>query len=54
MFRTIKAKFIIGFFVIFVLSFLVLNQTVKETIWSNNQKVVTSDLVDLKKIVLFM
>ncbi|GIN61926.1 sensor histidine kinase [Robertmurraya siralis] len=49
MFRTIKAKFIIGFFVIFVLSFLVLNQTVKETIWSNNQKVVTSDLVDLKK-----
>ncbi|MCM3713839.1 HAMP domain-containing histidine kinase [Alkalihalobacillus oceani] len=49
MLRTIKAKFLLGFFLIFILSFLVLNHTVKETIWSNNQKIVTSDLVDLKK-----
>nr|WP_206702777.1 HAMP domain-containing sensor histidine kinase [Bacillus sonorensis] len=47
--RTIKGKFIIGFFLIFFLSFLVLNQTVKTVIWSSNEKIVTSDLVDLKK-----
>lgn len=48
MFRTIKAKFIVGFFLIFALSFLVLNQTVKEIIRTSNQKIVTSDLVGLK------
>ncbi|MBU5210841.1 HAMP domain-containing sensor histidine kinase [Heyndrickxia sp. FSL K6-6286] len=48
MLGTIKAKFIVGFFVIFLLSFLVLNQTVKEIIWSNNKKIVTSDLIELK------
>jgi signal transduction histidine kinase len=47
--RTIKGKFIIGFFLIFSLSFLVLNQTVKSVIWSSNEKIVTSDLIDLKK-----
>ncbi|MCY9100065.1 HAMP domain-containing histidine kinase [Bacillus inaquosorum] len=49
MFRTIKGKFIIGFFLIFSLSFLVLNQTVKSVIWSSNEKIVTSDLIELKK-----
>lgn len=48
MFRTIRAKFIVGFFLIFALSFLVLNQTVKEIIRTSNQKIVTSDLVGLK------
>ncbi|MCI1775260.1 sensor histidine kinase [Paenibacillus lautus] len=48
MIRTIRAKFIVGFFVIFSLSFLVLNQTVKEIIRTSNQKIVTSDLVGLK------
>jgi Signal transduction histidine kinase len=47
--RTIKGKFIIGFFLIFSLSFLVLNQTVKSVIWSSNEKIVTSDLIELKK-----
>ncbi|MEC3621158.1 HAMP domain-containing sensor histidine kinase [Bacillus subtilis] len=49
MLRTIKGKFIIGFFLIFSLSFLVLNQTVKSVIWSSNEKIVTSDLIDFKK-----
>lgn len=48
MIRTIRAKFIVGFFLIFSLSFLVLNQTVKEVIRTSNQKIVTSDLVGLK------
>ena len=49
MLRTIKGKFIVGFFLIFSLSFLVLNHTVKNVIWSSNEKIVTSDLVELKK-----
>ncbi len=49
MLRTIKAKFIFGFFAIFFLSFLVLNYTVKEVTWTNNEKIITSDLVELKK-----
>ncbi|OLQ46649.1 two-component sensor histidine kinase [Bacillus licheniformis] len=49
MLRTIKGKFIIGFFLIFSLSFLVLNQTVKSVIRSSNEKIVTSDLIELKK-----
>lgn len=49
MLRTIKGKFIVGFFLIFSLSFLVLNHTVKNVIWSSNENIVTSDLVELKK-----
>ncbi|PAD26036.1 two-component sensor histidine kinase [Niallia circulans] len=49
MLKTIRSKFIVGFFLIFLLSFLALNQIVKEIIWSNNENVVTSDLVELKK-----
>ncbi|MDR9855867.1 HAMP domain-containing sensor histidine kinase [Paenibacillus sp. VCA1] len=48
MIRTIRAKFIAGFFLIFSLSFLVLNQTVNEIIRTSNQKIVTSDLVGMK------
>ncbi|WP_068618258.1 HAMP domain-containing sensor histidine kinase [Paenibacillus tuaregi] len=48
MIRTIRAKFIVGFFLIFSLSFLVLNQTVKEVIRTSNQRIVTSDLTGLK------
>lgn len=48
MIRTLRAKFIIGFFIIFFLSFLILNQTVKEIIWTSNRNIVTSDLVGLK------
>ncbi|MFJ5672475.1 histidine kinase dimerization/phospho-acceptor domain-containing protein [Bacillus safensis] len=49
MLRTIESKFLIGFLLIFFLSFLVLNQTVKKVIWSNNENIVTSDLIELKK-----
>ncbi|REE55419.1 signal transduction histidine kinase [Paenibacillus taihuensis] len=48
MFRTIRAKFVVGFFLIFCLSFLVLNLTLKEVIRSSNQKIITSDLIELK------
>ena len=48
MFRTIRAKFVVGFFLIFCLSFLVLNGTLKEVIRTSNQKIITSDLIGLK------
>ncbi|GMK49193.1 sensor histidine kinase [Paenibacillus glycanilyticus] len=48
MVRTIRAKFVIGFFLIFCLSFLVLNVTLKEYIRSSNRSIITSDLIDLK------
>ncbi len=48
MIRKISIKFLIGFFLIFSLSFVVLNQTVKEFIWTSNQNLVTSELVGLK------
>lgn len=46
--RKISIKFLVGFFLIFSLSFIVLNQTVKEFIRTSNQKLVTSDLIGLK------
>lgn len=46
--KRISVKFLVGFFLIFFLSFLILNQTVKEFIQSSNQKLVTSELVGLK------
>jgi signal transduction histidine kinase len=46
--RKISIKFLVGFFLIFSLSFIVLNQTVKEFIRTSNQKLVTSDLTGLK------
>lgn len=48
MIRKISVKFLIGFFLIFSFSFVVLNQTVKEYIRTSNQKLVTSELVGLK------
>ncbi|RJG23506.1 cell wall metabolism sensor histidine kinase WalK [Paenibacillus thiaminolyticus] len=48
MIRKISIKFLIGFFLIFSLSFIVLNQTVKEFIRTSNQKLVTSELVGVK------
>lgn len=48
MIRNISVKFIIGFFLIFLLSFLVLNQTVKESIRTSNKKIVASELIGLK------
>lgn len=48
MIRKISIKILIGFFLIFSLSFIVLNQTVKEFIRTSNQKIVTSELVGVK------
>lgn len=48
MIRKISIKFLIGFFLIFSLSFVVLDQTVKEFIRSSNQSLVTDELEGLK------
>ncbi|WP_168121184.1 HAMP domain-containing sensor histidine kinase [Paenibacillus sp. HB172176] len=48
MLHTIKAKFIIGFFVIFSVFFLILNGWVTRHIETANQATVTSNLKDLK------
>ncbi|MDQ0049286.1 signal transduction histidine kinase [Paenibacillus polymyxa] len=48
MIRKISIKFLIGFFLIFSLSFVVLNQTVKEFIRTSNQNLVSSELAGLK------
>lgn len=47
-FRTISAKFAVGFLLIFSLAFLVLDLTVKEVIRTSNQKIITDDLLGLK------
>lgn len=47
-FRTISAKFAVGFLLIFALAFLILDLTVKEVIRTSNQKIITDDLVGLK------
>jgi len=49
MVRTIRGKFLVGFFLIFALSFLLLNQTVDHLIQKNNQNMITDDLIGLKK-----
>ncbi|MGM1049241.1 MAG: HAMP domain-containing sensor histidine kinase [Bacillota bacterium] len=48
MIQKISIKFLIGFFLIFSISFIALNQTVKEFIQTSNQKIVTSELIGLK------
>lgn len=48
MIRKISIKFLIGFLLIFSLSFVVLNQTVKEFIRNSNQSLVTNELEGLK------
>ncbi|MFF2092779.1 ATP-binding protein [Paenibacillus sp. NPDC058174] len=47
--RSIRSKFIVGFFLIFLVSFLLLNQTVTSIIQTSNQKIITDDLLGLKK-----
>lgn len=47
--RSISAKFIVGFLLIFSLSFLLLNQIVANVIRTSNEKIVTDNLVALKK-----
>ncbi|TVX93749.1 sensor histidine kinase [Paenibacillus agilis] len=44
----ISIKFLVGFILIFSVSFLVLNHTVKELIRTNNQSIITSELEGLK------
>lgn len=44
----ISIKFLVGFILIFSVSFIVLNQTVKELIRTNNQNIITSELEGLK------
>ncbi|MFD0589678.1 ATP-binding protein [Paenibacillus sp. GCM10027627] len=47
--RSIRTKFVVGFFLIFSVSFLLLNQTVISIIQSSNQSIITDDLIKLKK-----
>lgn len=49
MIRTIQGKFLIGFFLIFALSFLLLNQTIDHIIQTSNRNIITDDLIGLKK-----
>lgn len=49
MIRTIRAKFIIGFFLIFAVSFLLLNQVVVRMIQTSNQNIIADDLLGMKK-----
>lgn len=48
MFRTIRAKLLIGFFLIFLVFFLILNQMVARNIESGNHKIMTDNLVGIK------
>ncbi|WP_340014421.1 HAMP domain-containing sensor histidine kinase [Paenibacillus sp. FSL K6-1318] len=48
MVNKISTKFLLGFLLIFSLSFVVLNQTVKEFTRTGNQNLITSELVGLK------
>lgn len=48
MIHTIRAKFIIGFFLIFCVFFLLLNQWVARNIESGNRNMITESLIDLK------
>ncbi|GJM81140.1 hypothetical protein HMSSN139_36360 [Paenibacillus sp. HMSSN-139] len=49
MIRTIQGKFLVGFFLIFALSFLLLNQTIDHIIQTSNRRIITDDLIGLKK-----
>lgn len=48
MFRTIGAKLFFGFFLIFLVFFLILNTMVASNIESGNQKIITDNLIGLK------
>jgi len=47
--RSIRTKFVVGFFLIFAAAFLLLNQTITRIVQTSNQKIITDDLVGLKK-----
>ncbi|MFB9278425.1 sensor histidine kinase [Cohnella cellulosilytica] len=47
--RSIRAKFVVGFLLIFAISFALLNQTVSSIIRTSNQSLITDDLIGLKK-----
>ncbi|QGQ94699.1 sensor histidine kinase [Paenibacillus psychroresistens] len=49
MFLTIKVKFLLGLFIIFSISLLLLNHFVMQIIDSSNEKIITQDLIGLKK-----
>ncbi|MBP3961615.1 sensor histidine kinase [Paenibacillus lignilyticus] len=49
MFRSIRAKFIVGFFLIFCIAFVLINQTVSQIIQTSNRNIITEDLIGLKK-----
>ncbi|WP_163860170.1 sensor histidine kinase [Paenibacillus elgii] len=46
---TIKVKFLLGLFVIFAASFLLLNHFIVQIIETSNEKIMTQDLIGLKK-----
>ncbi|MCC3371511.1 cell wall metabolism sensor histidine kinase WalK [Cohnella sp. REN36] len=47
-FRSIRAKFLVGFFLIFSISFLMLNQTMTRLIQTSNERIITDDLIGVK------
>jgi len=47
--RSIRTKFLVGFFLIFSVSFVLLNGTVTSIIQTSNQNIITNDLIGLKK-----
>ncbi|REK74268.1 sensor histidine kinase [Paenibacillus paeoniae] len=47
--RSIRTKFLVGFFLIFAVSFALLNGTVTSIIRTSNQTIITDDLIGLKK-----
>lgn len=49
MIRSIKAKFLVGFLIIFSVSLLLLNHFVVRIIELSNEKIITQDLIGLKK-----
>ncbi|ULL18323.1 sensor histidine kinase [Paenibacillus sp. H1-7] len=49
MIRSIKAKFLVGFLIIFSVSLLLLNHFVVRIVESSNENIITQDLIALKK-----
>ncbi|MBP1989371.1 sensor histidine kinase [Paenibacillus eucommiae] len=49
MFLTIKVKFLLGLFIIFSISLLLLNHFVVRIIDTSNEKIITQDLIGMKK-----
>lgn len=45
----IKSKFSVGLFVIFSIAFLILNYSVSQKIYENNEKIITQELITIKE-----